>query len=69
MSAPNAGRQSPEPEKSSNAQVGNPSKDDAKHESNPSENTSAQDSKDQLKGLPSNPTGALKEHSEATTSK
>jgi hypothetical protein len=69
MSAPNAGRQSPEPEKQSSAQVGNPSASDAKHDSNPSENKSAEESKDQLKNLPSNPKGALEDKAKEATSK
>ena len=57
MSAPNAGRQSPEPEKQSSAQIGQP--ESGKIDAAPSE-THAKDVSDDTKGgLPSNPEGPL----------
>ena len=59
MSAPNAGRQSPEPERQSGAQVGAP--EDGKIDAAPSD-THAKDSSEDTKhsdDLPSNPEGPL----------
>ena len=58
MSAPNQGRQSPEPDKQSNAQVGLP--EHGKAGAAPSD-THAQEASDDVKynALPSNPEGPL----------
>ena len=58
MSAPNAGRQSPEPEKQSNAQVGKP--ESGKIDAGPSD-TYAKEVSDEhkMESLPSNPEGPM----------
>ncbi|EHY52983.1 hypothetical protein HRR83_006183 [Exophiala dermatitidis] len=65
MSAPNAGRQSPEPEQQSGSQLGNQAGSGKIDESKSKD----QGKDNQTQGLSSNPTPVLKEHSEATTSK
>ncbi|KAI1618663.1 hypothetical protein EDD37DRAFT_647454 [Exophiala viscosa] len=68
MSAPNAGRQSPEPETQTGAQQGD-------HPAQPGsgkidESKGKDEGKDdQLSGLSSNPKHVLQEHSDASTSK
>jgi len=67
MSAPNAGRQSPEPETQSDKQinaVGNPNQ----HGVDPKA-TGGDASKEQLKGLESNPKGPLDDAAAAKTAK
>lgn len=68
MSAPNAGRQSPEPEDQSNSQVGAP--ESGKVDAAPSA-SHAKDSSEQTKhqGLSSNPGGPLDAAAEQKTSK
>ncbi|KAF3007422.1 hypothetical protein E8E13_003060 [Curvularia kusanoi] len=65
MSAPQQGRQSPEPENQSDAQKGQ----QAQPNQQGAESKTQQKSDDQKSGLPSNPTHILAEHSEETTSK
>ncbi|EXJ90535.1 hypothetical protein A1O1_03638 [Capronia coronata CBS 617.96] len=66
MSAPNAGRQSPEPETQTNAQHGQPQPGSGKID----ESSGKDEGKDnQAEGLSSNPTHILEKHSQATTSK
>jgi hypothetical protein len=68
MSAPNQGRQSPEPEQQSDAQAGSTSSNVNNQGGGPSEG--AEKSSDNTKsGLSSNPTHPLEKHSEETTSK
>jgi hypothetical protein len=68
MSAPNAGRQSPEPERQSNAQSGQTSDNVNDQGAGPKEG--AEKASDNTKdSLSSNPEHPLKEHSEETTSK
>lgn len=66
MSAPYAGRQSPDPERQSGAQQGTTAK-------NPNdqgvESKSADETKDALKNLESNPSHVLQEEAEKKTSK
>lgn len=66
MSAPQQGRQSPEPERQSDAQTGtqagNPNQQGG-------EEKTKQASDDQKAGLSSNPTHPLEQHSKETTSK
>ena len=68
MSAPNAGRQSPEPEKQSNSQVGAP--ESGKIDAAPSE-TYAKDASEDHKqnALESNPTGPLEDAAHEKVSK
>jgi len=68
MSAPQAGRQSPDPENQSNAQQGstaNPNQQGAA----PSQEHAKEASDDQKKGLSSNPEGPLDKAAEEKTSK
>ena len=65
MSAPQQGRQSPEPERQSDAQKGQ----QAQPNQQGGETKTQEKSNDQKAGLSSNPTHILAEHSEATTSK
>ncbi|EUC37806.1 hypothetical protein COCVIDRAFT_114232 [Bipolaris victoriae FI3] len=68
MSAPNAGRQSPDPERQSGAQAGQISDNVNQQGAGPKEG--AEKSSDNTKDtLSSNPEHPLKEHSEETTSK
>ncbi|KIW19869.1 hypothetical protein PV08_00444 [Exophiala spinifera] len=70
MSAPNAGRQSPDPERQSGAQQGDhPSQPGSGKidESKAKDEGKGQD--DQTFGLADNPKHILQDHSEATTSK
>ncbi|KAJ4313511.1 hypothetical protein N0V94_006897 [Neodidymelliopsis sp. IMI 364377] len=66
MSAPQQGRQSPEPERQSDAQTGaqagNPNQQGG-------DSKTKEASEDQKSGLSSNPTHPLEKHSEETTSK
>ncbi|KAF2633955.1 hypothetical protein BU25DRAFT_16579 [Macroventuria anomochaeta] len=65
MSAPQQGRQSPEPERQSDAQKGQ----QAQPNQQGAETKTQEKSDDQKSGLPSNPTHILEKHSEETTSK
>jgi hypothetical protein len=68
MSAPNPGRQSPEPEKQTEAQSGQTSKNVNDQGGAPSKG--AEKASDDTKGgLESNPTHPLAKHAEETTSK
>ncbi|KAI9833165.1 MAG: hypothetical protein M1819_003788 [Sarea resinae] len=69
MSAPNAGRQSPEPETQSGAQQQDPQ--GSGQVDSGSSNAAAQESSDKTKhkGLESNPTGVLEHASEQKTTK
>ncbi|KAF1947585.1 hypothetical protein EJ02DRAFT_449073 [Clathrospora elynae] len=68
MSAPNAGRQSPEPERQNEAQSGQTSDNVNQQGGAPKEG--AEKSSDNTKdGLSSNPEHPLAKHSEETTSK
>jgi len=68
MSAPNAGRQSPEPETQSHAQVGQTAEPNQQGAA-PSEDHAADASKEQLKGLESNPKGPLEDAAAKKTEK
>lgn len=68
MSAPNAGRQSPEPSRQSDAQSGATSTDPNKHSDGPSEG-SEKSSDNTKSGLESNPKHILADHADDTTSK
>lgn len=68
MSAPNQGRQSPEPERQSHAQQGTAAKPNDQGAA-PSQDHAAEASKEQLKGLESNPTGVLEAEAKKKTSK
>ncbi|CAO2648051.1 Nn.00g089730.m01.CDS01 [Neocucurbitaria sp. VM-36] len=69
MSAPQPGRQSPEPERQSNAQSGSTT-DKANQQGGAPEGGNAQEVSDEHKqGLSSNPTHPLEKHAEETTSK
>jgi hypothetical protein len=68
MSAPNAGRQSPEPEQQDAKQQSAPTANPGKQGAGPEEG-SQQASKDQLAGLESNPTGPLDQAAKDKTSK
>jgi hypothetical protein len=69
MSAPNAGRQSPEPEKQTGAQQSDvPASNVNDQGAGPSEG-SKQASENHKEGLSSNPTHPLEKHAEETTSK
>jgi hypothetical protein len=65
MSAPQQGRQSPEPETQSDAQKGQ----QAQPNQQGGETETKQQSDDSKNNLPSNPTHILEKHSEETTSK
>ena len=68
MSAPNAGRQSPEPERQSDAQAGQTTGNVNDQGGAPAKG--AEKSSDDTKsGLSSNPTHPLAKHAEETTSK
>lgn len=68
MSAPNPGRQSPDPERQSGAQAGQTTDNVNKQGAGPQEG--AEKASDKTKeALSSNPEHPLKEHSEQTTSK
>lgn len=66
MSAPNAGRQSPEPETQSGDQIGNIA--DHKHNTGAGEKT-AQKSQNKLDSLESNPKGVMEDAAKAKTEK
>ncbi|KAJ4349947.1 uncharacterized protein N0V89_008568 [Didymosphaeria variabile] len=69
MSAPNAGRQSPEPEKQTGAQQQDvPASNINDQGAAPSQGTK-QANEDQKAGLSSNPTHPLEKHADETTSK
>ncbi|GAB7350576.1 hypothetical protein MBLNU459_g1152t1 [Dothideomycetes sp. NU459] len=68
MSAPNAGRQSPEPETQSNAQAGKTASPNDQGAA-PTSDHAKDASVEQLKGLSSNPTGPLDKAAEEKTSK
>ncbi|KAK5734446.1 hypothetical protein LTR17_008947 [Elasticomyces elasticus] len=69
MSAPNAGRQSPEPEKQSHAQTGATSTNVNDQGQAKSNEAPAEESKNTLKNLESNPKGPLDDEAEKKTSK
>ncbi|KAF2872040.1 hypothetical protein BDV95DRAFT_571268 [Massariosphaeria phaeospora] len=70
MSAPNAGRQSPEPEQQTNAQQAEPVGANPNKQGAGPKQGNAQDASDDQKGaLSSNPTHPLAKHAEDTTSK
>jgi hypothetical protein len=70
MSAPQQGRQSPEPERQSDAQKGTQASNVNDQGGAPTTGqTSGQASDDQKSNLASNPTHPLEKHSEETTSK
>ena len=68
MSAPNAGRQSPEPEKQSDAQAGQTT-GNVNDQGGGVEKGSEKNSDDTKGGLSSNPEHPLAKHAEETTSK
>jgi hypothetical protein len=68
MSAPNAGRQSPEPERQSEAQSGQTS-DNVNDQGGAVKGGAEKQSDDTKGGLSSNPTHPLEKHAEETTSK
>lgn len=69
MSAPNAGRQSPEPENTSDKQTGTAAGNPNDQGGAPSDTHAQEESKKQLAGLESNPKGALEEQAEQKTMK
>ncbi|KAH7139231.1 hypothetical protein B0J11DRAFT_516377 [Dendryphion nanum] len=70
MSAPNAGRQSPDPENQSGDQQQAPTASNPNDQgADPSQGSAKDASEEQKSGLSSNPTPALAKHSEETTSK
>ena len=69
MSAPNAGRQSPEPEQQSDAQQGTMATNANDQGGAPSQEHAKDASDDQKSKLASNPTHPLAKHAEETTSK
>ncbi|ORY17808.1 hypothetical protein BCR34DRAFT_529929 [Clohesyomyces aquaticus] len=70
MSAPNTGRQSPEPEHQTHDQSGSMTSKANEQGGAPSKTQNAQQNSDDTKdGLPSNPEHVLAEHAESTTSK
>jgi len=69
MSAPNQGRQSPEPENQSDAQTGASSGNPNDQGGAPKGSNAADKSTDQLKGLESNPTPVLDHASKEKTAK
>lgn len=69
MSAPNAGRQSPDPERQSDGQSGAVASDVNKQGGAPSQEHAKEASEDKLKNLESNPTHPLAAASEEKTSK
>jgi len=70
MSAPNAGRQSPEPSQQTGAQLQEPTaKNPNDQGAAPSEDYAGDASKEQLKGLESNPKGPLEDEAALKTSK
>lgn len=69
MSAPNQGRQSPEPENQSEAQSGSTATNANEQGAAPSMEHAQEASKKQLDSLPSNPTGPLDKAAEEKTSK
>lgn len=66
MSAPNQGRQSPDPERQSDAQAGQPASNVNKQGAEPKDGKSQEQ---QTSGLSSNPEHPLAKHAEETTSK
>ncbi|TKA71572.1 hypothetical protein B0A55_07676 [Friedmanniomyces simplex] len=70
MSAPNAGRQSPEPEQQSGKQQSDVPASNVNEQGQAASNEApAEESKDTLKNLESNPKGVLEDASKAKTSK
>ncbi|CAD0085096.1 unnamed protein product [Aureobasidium vineae] len=69
MSAPNAGRQSPEPEQQDAKQQSAPTSSNPNQQGAEPEQGSQQASKDQLANLKSNPTGPLDQAAKDKTSK
>ena len=70
MSAPNEGRQSPDPERQTGAQQQEPpATDPNKQGQAASDSEPADKSKEQLKGLESNPKHPLKDEADAKVSK
>lgn len=69
MSAPNAGRQSPEPERQTGAQQQDPNSNPNNQGAAPSSEHAQDASKEQLKNMSSNPVGVLDKAAEEKTSK
>jgi hypothetical protein len=69
MSAPNAGRQSPEPENQSGAQAGATTSNVNDQGGAPSHGNAKENSDDTKSGLSSNPTHPLEKFAEEKTSK
>jgi len=69
MSAPNAGRQSPEPENQSNAQSGTTTSNVNDQGGAPKQGNAQENSDDTKNALSSNPTHPLEKHAEEKTSK
>ncbi|KAF1959695.1 hypothetical protein CC80DRAFT_489801 [Byssothecium circinans] len=69
MSAPNAGRQSPDPENQSSGQSGATTTNINKQGGAPSQEHAKEASDNQKAGLSSNPTHPLEKHAEEKTSK
>lgn len=71
MSAPNAGRQSPPPEKQRPAQGSEPVADPNEQNAAPSEHHAKEESEKQKTagGLPSNPTGGMMDKADEKTAK
>ena len=69
MSAPNAGRQSPEPEQQSGAQQSDVPASNVNDQGAAPEQGTKQANEDQKAGLSSNPTHVLEKHADETTSK
>ncbi|CAK3822879.1 Hypothetical predicted protein [Lecanosticta acicola] len=69
MSAPNQGRQSPEPERQADSQLHQPTASNPNEQGVAPGDKAAEQSKDQLENLGSNPSGPLDEEAEKKTSK
>ncbi|KAF2167260.1 hypothetical protein M409DRAFT_22687 [Zasmidium cellare ATCC 36951] len=69
MSAPNEGRQSPEPERQSDSQLHQPSSSNPNQQGGQPGDKAADASKDQLSNLSSNPGGPLDKEAEKKTAK
>ncbi len=69
MSAPNAGRQSPEPERQTDSQQAAPATNVNEQGGAPADKNAKEASEDQKSGLESNPTHPLAKASEEKTSK
>ena len=69
MSAPEQGRQSPDPERSTGAQTGTTAENPNEQGAAPSDTHAQEASKDQLNKLESNPKGPLEDAAETKTAK